>query len=199
MGKIIGISGGVAAGKSTVARLLGERGAAVVDADAIGHEVLKRPEIRERVVAQWGKDVLNEAGEVDRQKLGAVVFSSEEERTRLESIVHPAILDRIRSRIAAESAAREALVLDAALLNESGLVDLCDGVVFVEADRSTRAARAASRGWSAAECARREEHQMSVEAKRARADWIVDNSGSEADLRDQLDSLWRNITENERS
>lgn len=192
MAKIIGISGGVASGKTTVARMLAERGARVIDADVIAHEALRDAAIKEKVVSQWGDGVLDDGGEISRAKLGRIVFSDEAGLRRLEGIVHPTILARIRAEIAGHSE-DEVILLDAALLNESGLSEVCDAVIFVEADRAARLSRAMGRGWSEGDCAARERRQMDLAEKRARADWVVDNSGPVERLGEQLAAIWRDI------
>lgn len=196
MGKIIGISGGVASGKTTAGRILGELGAHVIDADRIGHEVLRLAAVKRRIVAKWGAATLDESGEIDRKKLGRMVFSDEASLKALEGIVHPAILRRIRSEIKeiARKDPGRVIVLDAALLNESGLAGACDGVIFIEAGAEARSARVAERGWDAGEVARREARQMEIADKRACADWIVDNSGSIGGLEAQLKTIWQEIT-----
>ncbi|MEW6359893.1 MAG: dephospho-CoA kinase [Planctomycetota bacterium] len=192
--RVIGISGGVAAGKSTVARILAGLGAEVVDADAIGHEALKREDVKRRVVSKLGGEILDDRGEIDRRKLGAIVFSSPDRLNDLEAIVHPIILERIREQIrSASERAAKVVALDAALLYESGLDEICDGVVFVDADEKKRAARASGRGWTAEDCAGRERRQIKTADKRRRANWIVDNSGSLKELENQIRKIWQQI------
>jgi len=191
---VIGLLGGIAAGKTTVARMLGDLGAAVICADEIGHAVLAAPAVRERIVARWGDGVVGADGSVDRAKLAQRAFSSRDELAALEGITHPAILADLRRQIAqARSAGAAAVVVDAPLLVETALDALCDALVFVDCPRAVRLARAAARGWDAAELARREALQTSPEAKRARARFTIDGSLSPETTTRQVQELWQGI------
>ena len=194
MTRTIGISGGVASGKSTVTRILASIGAYVIDADVIGHDALKGHDVKRRIVSKWGAGVLDDRGEIDRKRLSTIVFSTPEKRKDLEAIVHPIILDRIREEIRLATAqGSDVIVLDAPLLYESGLDAICDGVLFVDVDEGTRAARACERGWTNEERTARERHQMNTEEKRTRADWIVHNSGSLEELEGRIKTIWQQI------
>lgn len=194
--KRIGVIGGVASGKSLVTRLLAELGAGVFDADRVGHEVLRTKEIEEAVRQRWGPDVFGPDGHVDRSRLAAVVFAGDPaaslERKQLEQLLHPEIGRRLASdaeRMAAEGL--PAAVLDAPLLVEAGWKRYCDWLVFVDAPRHLRLARARARGWSETEFAAREGVQDSLDLKRKHADVIVDNSGSPDRARAQVEQFWR--------
>ncbi len=196
--KVIGILGGVASGKSWVAHELARRGAGVLDADRAAHEVLRMPEIEEAVRRRWGDDVFDAAGRIDRAKLAQIVFSDPptgpHERRYLEQLTHPEI-GRLLAREARrlEATGRAAAVLDAPLLLEAGWDKLCDTLVFVAAPRRVRRQRASRRGWSEAEFAAREEAQQPPEAKRERADVVIDNSGSAERTRGQIERFWRSL------
>jgi len=191
---VIGLLGGIAAGKTTVARLLGELGAAVVDADEVAHAVLDHPGVRERIAARWGDAVLGPDGAVDRAKLAERAFESRDELAALERITHPAIVAELRRRVAAARAAgAPAVVLDAPLLVETRLDEVCDVLVFVDCPRRVRAARAASRGWDAAELARRESLQAPLDTKRARARFTIDGSVPLETTTRQVQELWQGI------
>jgi len=196
---VIGIAGGPAAGKSTVARLLAELGAAVVDADRLGHEVLKEDWARDAARRRWGDAVLDEKGEVDRRKLGRIVFRSEEDRRFLNELVHPrirALMQEEIERHRAEGAAKW-IVLDAALLLEGGLEAWCDVLVFVEAAKGSREARAGrERGWEPGEMARREAAQMPLEEKRGRCGFVVYNDGTIEATRKQVRELCERLEGN---
>jgi len=170
---VLGLSGGVGSGKSTVAAMFRKWGATVVDADRIGHRVLDRPAVRARLVRDWGPGILKR-GRVDRAALARAAFRSKRGVARLNRAVHPAILREIRRRI---SRARGWVVLDAALLFEAGADALCDRVVYVHAPRGQRARRIAARGWPPGELARRESFQWPGPYKRKKADYVIDNSG----------------------
>jgi len=190
---VIGLVGGIGAGKSTVANALVKHGGRVVAADLIGHEALEAPTIRERVAEAFaGRDILTADGKIDRRKLGRVVFPSPVERTRLEHLVHPHIEERIREEIGkalADSNVRF-VVLDAAIMLEAGWDDVCDKLIYVAAERPVRLARVqAQRGWTETDLASREAVQMPPEKKKERADAVVDNGGAPEATVAQLDQL----------
>ncbi|MGD2175215.1 MAG: dephospho-CoA kinase [Candidatus Brocadiaceae bacterium] len=191
---VVGILGGVASGKSTIARLLAERGAAVVDADEIGHEVLRLRAVREAVIGEFGAEVLDETGDISRSRLAERVFGDNARVRKLNRIVHPPILRRIRGRIRnlKQENAVPLIVLDAALLAETDLHrDLCQSLLFVAAPEETRRQRAREgRDMSSEQFSRRSEAQMAVREKRKLADFVVDNSGSLEELEQEVDELW---------
>jgi len=178
---VVGILGGVASGKSTVARLFCELGAAVVDADRIGHELLESPDVKRQLVNRWGREILDSGGRVDRARVAEVVFADAARLGELNALLHP----RIRKRMFAEvERARHAgehplIVLDAALLVEGGLAGWCDALVFVDVGRRIRQARArGQRGWRPGELERRERTQESLARKKKQSDYVIRNSGS---------------------
>jgi len=188
---VIGLLGGVGAGKSTVARMMAEEGCRVVDADRIAHEVLGRPEVRAAVRKAFGEGVFGPDGRVDRGRLGQVVFSDPAARQRLETIVHPPILERIREELAeARWAAPPAVVLDAPLILEKNLAKMCACMVYVQVPAAVRYRRLReARGWSRAEVQRRDVSQVSLKVKQDRADYIIDNSASPKHTREQVRQL----------
>jgi dephospho-CoA kinase len=189
---VIGLVGGIGSGKSRVAAALARRGGQVVAGDPLGHEALKQPAIRGRVVSRWGAGILGADGEVDRRKLGGIVFADAAARRTLEEMVQPWIGQRLREQIAAAQSDRAVtfVVLDAAVMLEAGWEDAVDLLVYVHAPRPVRLSRVAEqRGWSLDEAAARQEAQLSLTEKAARADVAVDNSGSLGELEPQLDRL----------
>ncbi len=192
---IVGLLGGVASGKSTVSQWFAQQGAGVLNADQAGHEVLRLPEVEAAARLRWGEEIFGPDGHVDRPRLAKIVFAPTPEgtgeRRYLEQLTHPAIGRHLeaQARQLAE-AGRTMAVLDAALLVEAGWDRLCDKLLFVHASRRQRLARAVGRGWSEEEFAAREGAQESLDLKRARADVVVDNSGSPEETRAQLESLW---------
>jgi len=189
---VIGLLGGIAAGKSLVAQQLARLGAGVLDADQAGHDVLLQPEVVQAVVRRWGPEVLNPDGTVNRSRLAQRVFGNKEELKHLEAITHPRIEQRLRRqahRLVQEGA--KALVLDAPLLLRAGWDRWCDLLVFVDAPEPLRLERAAARGWSPEQFRRREAAQEPLEEKRRRADVVIDNSGSPEQTRKQVEQLWR--------
>jgi len=192
---VIGILGGVASGKTVVAETLRSLGAAVLDADRLGHEALREHEVKEAIRKQWGERVINADGEVDRPTLGRIVFAPAPEGPveleRLEMITHPRIGEKIDEQIRQLSQeGRTAVTLDAAVLLKSGWDRKCDKLLFVDAPASLRKQRAARRGWDADEVERREAAQTPIEEKRSRADVIIDNSGDLSETRRQIEAFW---------
>jgi dephospho-CoA kinase len=182
-------------GKSRVADAFRKHGAIVIPADEFGHEALERPEILEKVAKRWGDRVVDNEGNVDRKKLGAIVFASAVERANLEILVFPWIEQRIREEIAAARADAKIpfVVLDAAIMLEAGWNNECDQIVYVHAPREMRLKRLASqRGWTSEIVFQRETAQLPLTVKATRATAAVDNSDGEEELQRQVDSLVRN-------
>lgn len=195
---ILGLLGGVASGKSLVAGQLERLGAGVLDADRAGHEVLRMPEVERAARERWGEAVFGPDGHIDRPKLAAIVFApppkGPEERRFLEELTHPRIgrvLEEEAKGLAA--AGFPAAILDAPLLLEAGWDSLCDRLIFVDAPRQLRLARALARGWSEKEFAGREGVQESLDSKRKRADVVVENSGSPEETQAQIERLWPSL------
>lgn len=188
---LVGLTGGLAAGKSTVARLLGELGCTVVDADRLVAE-LYRPGGAgvARVAELFGGAVLAPDGAVDHRALAARAFADPQARGRLEAAIHPLVRDRFRALAAA---AQGIVVLEATLLVEAGWADAFDVVVTVEAPRELRLARAVARGLSREEAERRLAAQGDGEARRAGADRVVVNDGDTAALRAKVVELVRDL------
>lgn len=186
---VVGLAGGVGSGKSTVASIFIKQGARGIDADALGHRVLDLPAVRAGLVRDWGGGILRD-GRVDRAALARLAFRSRKSVARLNRRVHPEILKEIRRRVAK---ARGWVVLDAALLFETGADALCDKVVYVSAPRALRARRVRTRGWGPGELKRRERFQFPVVYKKKKADYVIDNTGTasrtEAQIRKICDEL----------
>ncbi len=196
--RIIGLLGGIASGKSHVAEQFRRQGAGVLDADRAGHEALLLPAVRDAVRAHFGPDVFDAEGEIDRKKLGRVVFGPAPEGPRelavLEGLTHPEIGSRLREQAGRLAAAGISLaVLDAPVLLEAGWDRLCDALVFVDCPEPTRRARALGRGWTEAEFAAREAAQTSLDAKRKLANFIVDNSGQIEYTQAQIERIWHSL------
>ena len=195
MTKVVGLSGGIASGKTTVAQMLEALGAAGINADEIAHKVLKRRDVLRRIVRRWGREILKSDGSLDRRKLGAAVFADPKDLRALEAITHPAILREIKARIREYSADKAPLiVLDAPLLNEAHLEHVCDAQVFIVAKVAQRCARSArERRWTRKDLARRESQQMALDEKRRRAAYVIDNSGTRSATRAQVRALWKTL------
>ena len=190
----IGLTGGIGAGKSAVARRLAELGARVVDADALAREVVAAgtPGLA-AVVAEFGPGVLRPDGELDRPALGRLVFADEAALGRLNAIVHPLVRCRAAELIATAPAG-SVIVQDVPLLVETGQAGRFDLVVVVEAPAEVRTGRLArDRGMSADEARSRMAAQASDEQRRAAADVVLVNDGSPDELRAQVDRVWREL------
>jgi len=192
---LVGLVGRAGSGKSTVARALERDGAVVIDADALGHEVTAEDQaVRAALSAEYGDDVYGPAG-LDRARVAAVVFRDPAARERLNRLVHPRIVDRIRSRLDGLRADgfHGTVVVDAALLLDWGFERECDAVIAVTAPRDAQLERLrAQRGWSDAEAARRLDAQRPAEQFAALADATLVNDGTPAELeRNALAALER--------
>ena len=184
----VGLTGGLASGKSTVARMLAERGATVIDADRLVAKLYRAGEPGARAAAElFGPGVLDAAGAVDHARLAGVVFTDPEARRRLERAVHPLV----RERFAEIARGTEGVVvLEATLLVEAGYAPDFDRVVTVEADPEVRLARSVARGMPEAEARRRLEAQGDGAERRAAADVVIRNDGGLEELERQVDALW---------
>lgn len=192
----VGITGSIASGKSMVARRLKERGIPVIDLDKVGHEVLrKRHEAFEPVVEAFGEGILGDDGEIDRKKLGAVVFADPAARERLNQIMHPRIRAEESRRIEAMAEAGEtAVATEAALLIETGQKKRFDFFVVVGCSPEIQIARLMKRDHCTEEEAKRRiESQLSFEQKKAEADWVIDTSGEKAATLAETDRLVEEI------
>jgi dephospho-CoA kinase len=190
----VGLTGGIASGKSLVAAELAARGAVVIDADVLAREVVEPgTDGLAAVVARFGEDLLKE-GRLDRARLGQIVFADPDARRDLERIVHPAV--RARAAELERAAPVDAVVVHVIpLLVETGQQDLFDIVVVVDVDQQTQLRRLVSRdGLSEADARARLTAQASREQRRAAADIVIDNSGSVTDLKAQIGPLWQELT-----
>ena len=192
---VYGVLGGIASGKSAVARALAGPEGRVLDADRMAHEALASEEGRRRLVERWGEDVLDADGRPDRRRVAERVFGAPDELAWLEGWIHPAVRVRMHAELeAARAAGVPRVALDVPLLLENdaehGLVERCDALVFVDAPQALREERARrTRGWPAGELARREALQLPLETKRARAHHVIPNHGDLAELSAAVASL----------
>lgn len=191
---VVGLTGGMGSGKSTVARLLAELGAAVIDADEIAREVVEPGEpALDEIAQRFGHEVLRPDGALDRRALATVVFGDDEARADLEAITHPRIHTRIRERLEGHAHGR-VVVLDHPLLVETGQHRHVDAVVVVTAPLETRVERLAAGRDIAPEDARaRIRAQSDDDARLAVADHVIDNSGDLRALEVQVEALWRKL------
>ena len=192
----VGLTGNIGSGKSSVARLLRERGAAVIDADALAREATQDPEVLEDIARDLGSELVR-GGQLDRAATARRVFADPAARSRLNAIVHPWVRRASAERAAALEDADPAppvIVFDIPLLYENGLELGLDAVLVVDAALEARVERVRARsGLDAAEVRARDAAQMPLPDKVARADFVVDNNASPEALRDQVDALWRRL------
>jgi dephospho-CoA kinase len=191
--RLIGLTGGIATGKSAVDTMLAARGATVVDADALAREaVLPGEPTLERVIQRFGADVLLPDGTLDRQKLGAIVFADPKARDELERITHPRIIELSQQRIAAGLASDAPLVsVDIPLLYEGGRDSTFPGVLVVYAPPEVQIRRLRERnGLDEAAARQRLDAQLPIDEKRRRATWVIDNSGDLHATERQVDEWW---------
>ena len=192
---VVGLTGGIGAGKSTVSALLAELGAVVVDADAIVHEVQApgHPVLAE-MVERFGPGILLADGRLDRQAVADIVFADEQALKDLNAIVHPAVGAEIAARLAAESETDHVVILDVPLLVESGRDDLA-ALIVVDVDPEVAVARLVEqRGMSEADARARIALQASREERLARADHVIDNHGDREALRRRVAEVWDHIS-----
>ena len=187
----VALTGGIASGKTTVANLLAEHGALLIDSDQLAREVVEpgTPGLAQ-VVTRFGEQVLTQTGRLDRQALGEIVFADAAARADLNAIIHP-LVRRRRAELIAQAAAGRIVVSVIPLLVETGLVDQFDAVVVVDVPSQTQVARLVRRNDISPEQAQaRLDAQASRAERLAAADWVVTNSGSRAELEAQVERLW---------
>lgn len=194
--RVIGLTGGIASGKSTAARTLAELGARVVDADQVARDIVApgQPALAE-VVRAFGREVLLPDGTLDRKKLGAIIFADPDKRRTLNAITHPRIGMETQARLARlrEEGAPVA-IYEAALLVENGVHKALDGLIVVACDEATQLERLVARdGFSLEEARARIAAQAPVADKIAAATWVVDTSGPLTETRKQLARIWEQI------
>ena len=192
---IIGLAGGIASGKSLVAKCFERQGAVIIDADKIGHQVLRLPEVIQETTNAWGESVLAD-GQINRSALAAIVFRGEDDNRqllKLEQITHPRIKQRLSEefeRLRSDGETR-AVVLDAPVMFKAGWDKLCDKIVFVAATHDVRLARALERGWDENELDHRESRQTALNIKQELSTDSIDNSRSVESTENQVLKLWQ--------
>lgn len=185
---VLGLVGGIAAGKSAVAAAFAAHGLTLIDADVLARTAVQDPAVLQALAATFGPGILRD-GSLDRAALGRLVFGDAGARARLEALLHPPILAAIEAQLQQAKAAGNSVLLDAPLLLETGLDRLCDHIVYVAAAAASRLARARQRGWSDAEWAQREAAQLPLAEKQARAAFTIDNDGDLAATNAQVTAL----------
>lgn len=193
---IIGLTGGIGAGKSEVARILEACGCVVLDSDRMAHEELQAPEVLEVLRKWWGHEVCTPEGRPDRRAIARIVFYDPHELERLERLLYPRLNRRREAIVAAleDDPAVLGIVLDAPKLYEAGVDKQCDVVIFVDAEEATRARRVMDkRGWSVEELRRRENLQIPLDNKRTNADHVIANHSSVDALRSEVERVFSTV------
>ncbi len=196
--RVIGLTGGIGSGKSTVSQIMAELGAVIIDADRVGHEAYQ-PNTRtwQDLVAAFGKEIVAADGSIDRKKLGAIVFGNPDELARLNRIVHPRMFEMMQERIGQyRKQGVKVVVLDAAILFEANWTPLVDEIWVVVTDEPAVVTRVHTRSGLPEEQIRsRIRSQMSNEERTKRANVIIRNDGSLEDLRAKVRELWGILNE----
>lgn len=193
---IIGLVGGIGAGKTSVAKILESLGTAIIDSDRLSHEQFRDPEVVAALCEWWGDRVLAADGTLDRGAIGSIVFSDRSELERLEGLLYPRIGRRRNELLAQFDADPDvlAIALDAPKLLEAGLQELCDAIVFVEASWSDRVRRVGNaRGWTEQELKKREILQDPLDKKKAVADHLVFNHSGIDELQSQVERVFSSV------
>ncbi|MCM2271443.1 MAG: dephospho-CoA kinase [candidate division Zixibacteria bacterium] len=189
---LIGLTGQIGAGKSTAAKILAQFGAAIVDADMIGRQVVEHsPTLLRKLVKRFGKGILSPTGRLNRKALAKIAFASPRSTRALNALVHPYLLRELYRQVKLHSKRRKAVIIDAALLLNWRLDREVDPTIVITAPLAIRIKRMSARGLSRAEVIARQKSQPTVAELRSRADFVISNSGTSAELRQKLTKLWR--------
>jgi dephospho-CoA kinase len=188
---VIGVTGGIATGKSSILELLAKRGVETIDADAVYHAMISPGgPLVAPLAARFGADMVAEDGSIDRRALAGIVFADREALADLDAITHPAVIEAIRARISTSSA--RIVAVDAVKLIESGLAEICDSVWLVVCDPLIQRERLMRRnGLTGDEADLRLAAQPDDASRRARANVVIDNSGTREDLERQVTKHWQ--------
>ncbi len=190
---VIGITGGIASGKSTISKILKEMGAYIIDADEIGREVVQKGEkAYNEIVRYFGDDILLDSGEINRKKLGNIVFSDPEELKVLNDITHPEIVERISEKVDdLKKNEVRTIVIDAAILFEMGLNKHCDSIWLIQTDRETQLNRLMERDrFDSKNAQNRIKRQHENENNIAFADVIINNDKSLDEIKEEVKEIW---------
>ena len=191
---LIGVTGQIGAGKSTAAAIFKSFGAAVVDADKIGRQVVdNNPVLLRRLVRTFGDRILNRRGNLDRKRLAALAFENDASGRRLNQLVHPYLLKELHRRVKQASTRHEVVIIDAALLLDWNLDRQVDMTLVIHTSRARRLALAKKRGIAPADARARQRRQLPYSEYRCRADVVILNNGSKDDLHRKLGDFWRRV------
>jgi len=195
---IIGILGGIGSGKSTVAAEFAKLGCKVIDADKIAHKLLDEPTVKEKIIASFGRAILDSAGKIDREKLAEVVFTDADKLSSLNRIIHPLVLQRAEELIGQYNRQKQvkAIVLDMPLLVEVGWDKRCDKLIFVDCEQKLRLDRAKKMGFDKNQVKIRENFQISLDNKANLADNTINNNSDFSALVRQVADIFSYIVYN---
>ena len=195
--KIIGLTGGIASGKTEVAKIFQKHGIYVINSDEIGHRVLSKSEIKEKIIGIYGKDVLKD-GQIDRDKLGQIVFSNPEERNRINELIHPLVIADIMNRIQqVQQQGVEIIIIESALIgeNENRLPEWLNGIILIICPEEIRIQRLmSSRKLSYEEAKLRIQSQRIPEEKLSLAKWVIHNNGNFTKLEEETEKIIKEIS-----
>jgi len=201
VGLIVGLTGGIVSGKSTVAKMFKDLGAKIVDVDKLGHKViLPSKPAWEKIIKLFGKDLLKEDLKIDRKKLGKIVFNDQKLLKKLNEITHPEIIKLIKKEInlvknkTCKNGTEEILIIDGALIYEAKIDNLMDKIIVVYLDKGEQVKRLVKRNnMSVEEALKRIKSQILVKEKIRFADYVIDNSNSLDKTREQVEKIWKNL------
>jgi len=195
---IIGIMGGIGSGKSAVAAEFVKLGCKVIDADKIAHKLLDRDDIKEKIVALFGREVVDSSGNIDRKRLGEIVFADHNKLTTLNRIIHPLVIERVEELIEQYKHQDQikAIVLDMPLLVEIGWAERCNKLIFVDCEEKIRAKRAEKMGFDKNQLKNRENFQISLDNKETLADNTIENNSDFSAMVRQVADIFSDIMNN---
>ncbi len=191
---VIGLTGSFCTGKSYAASVFKSLGAKVLDADRIAHAALKKGAIEHRmIVSAFGESILDESGNIDRKKMGGLVFNEKRALKKLEAIVHPGVIKHIKEAIK-KARKIDVIVIDAPLLIEAGLERLVDKLVVVKASQKIQVARCIRKyRTKKEECLKRINSQIPLNKKIKMADFVINNDGTRKGTKEQIMEIWRKV------
>lgn len=192
---VVGLIGGIGSGKSSVAGIFSDLGATVIDADAIAHQMLERPNVIRKLAGIFGKSILDKGCGIVRGALAKKAFAGKKMVEKLNAVTHPEIGKEIDRRIKAARRSAKLIILDAALLLESGAAERrCDTLVYIQSPARVRQGRVrATRGWSPRELLRRSRWQLPLNLKRKRAEYMINNGGPRTETFQQVKKLFKRL------
>jgi dephospho-CoA kinase len=192
----VGLTGGIASGKSTVSKYLKELGALIIDADKIAHSLMKpEKKLWQRVVEEFGEKILLDNNTIDRKKLGEIIFNNSKAKARLDEITHPIIIAKIEEEMEQLSQENDILIVDVPLLIEADMIDLFDEIWLVYVDQNVQVQRLMDRDKIDYQKAiSKINSQMPLEEKKRYADRIISNNGTEEELKAEVMRVWQKIS-----